>query len=211
MATAAQILANQANAQHSTGPKTEDGKARAAKNNIKHGLSFGILVLSQDEQDYIQQFEATMRHEMKPAGAIEETVFAQFLDAAARLHKIQGLITALARRHSEDPIVVPDAAAEWNQLTRYRAAAEMQLYSSVNTLMELQTTRLFRELHLVQVEQEYIPPMVNGSVKMWLGNSIANHNDRELLYAMQSGARPLYGRLPNLPARTQSPRNPPGN
>ncbi len=35
MATAAQILANQANAQQSTGPKTEAGKARASRNSLK--------------------------------------------------------------------------------------------------------------------------------------------------------------------------------
>lgn len=38
MATAAQCLANAANAQHSTGPSTEEGKAKVAKNGVRHGL-----------------------------------------------------------------------------------------------------------------------------------------------------------------------------
>jgi hypothetical protein len=33
---AAQVAANQANAQHSTGPKTMQGKAISARNNFKH-------------------------------------------------------------------------------------------------------------------------------------------------------------------------------
>lgn len=201
MATAAQTLANQANAQHSTGPKTADGKAKASENNIKHGLCLGILVLSPDQQAHMAKFEAKMRQELKPSGAMEETVFAQFIDAAARLEKITGLISGLFRQHDEDPLVVSATTAELNQLSRYRAAAEMQIYSTINTLMELQTTRLFRELHVVKAEQAYIPPMVKGGATMWFGNGMRNHNERELFYAMHPGPDPLFGRLPKLPPR----------
>ncbi len=39
MSTQAQILANQANSLHSSGPKTEEGKAISSKNNFRHGLT----------------------------------------------------------------------------------------------------------------------------------------------------------------------------
>ena len=201
MASPAQILANQANAQHSTGPKTDAGKTKSSKNNIKHGLCLGILVLSPAQQAYIAEFEAKMRQEMRPAGALEETVFAQFIDAAGRLHKITSRIGALFLQHNDDPLAVPEAAAELTQLNRYRATAEMQLYGTVNTLMELQTTRLFRELHVVKAEQAYLPPMVKGAAAMWFGNGFRNHNERELFYAMYPGPDPLFGRLPTLPPR----------
>src|SRR5581483_10664294 len=46
MSTPAQVAANQANSQHSTGPKTEEGKAVSCLNNFRHGLAgvqFSVL------------------------------------------------------------------------------------------------------------------------------------------------------------------------
>ncbi len=62
MATSAQIAANQRNAQKSTGPKTEKGKARSRENALKHGLrAFTIMptLPSEDPQridDRIQEW-----------------------------------------------------------------------------------------------------------------------------------------------------------
>ena len=39
MSTKAQTTANIANAQHSTGPKTESGKAASSLNHLSHGLT----------------------------------------------------------------------------------------------------------------------------------------------------------------------------
>jgi hypothetical protein len=43
MTSARQIAANRANAQLSTGPRTEQGKARASRNARRHGLSVPVL------------------------------------------------------------------------------------------------------------------------------------------------------------------------
>ena len=47
MSTQAQIQANQANAQLSTGPTTEAGRAASSKNHVIHGLSYrgGMFIL----------------------------------------------------------------------------------------------------------------------------------------------------------------------
>jgi hypothetical protein len=54
MSTAAQIAANQANAEKSTGPKTEEGRAASCLNNFRHGLAgvqFSVLA-GEDEEEY---------------------------------------------------------------------------------------------------------------------------------------------------------------
>ena len=61
MASPAQIHANQVNAQNSTGPKTAEGKARASRNNLRHGLTLGVLTVDPAEQHEFCEFEANLR------------------------------------------------------------------------------------------------------------------------------------------------------
>lgn len=198
MATAAQLLANQANAQHSTGPKTAEGKASSSRNNHQHGLTLGIFTLSPEAEARFCEFEAKLRAELKPEGAIELEAFQQFIDGARRLEKIRSLIGELFIECGDDPLVCPETEAKLRPLTRYRAAAEMIVYRAIKTLRELQTIRLFRLLHLTKEEEDVIPPMVNPATKIFLAGAFLGHNDRELFYHLY-GPEPFTSRLPPLP------------
>jgi hypothetical protein len=72
MSTDAQIAANQANSQHSTGPITDEGKAVSSQNNFKYGLtghSFAVLEFeNQDEYDHVL---SGLRFEHQPATMTE--------------------------------------------------------------------------------------------------------------------------------------------
>ena len=58
MSTAAQVTANLANAQHSTGPRTETGKAASSQNALKHGLTAKTVLLpGEDEAAYRKMCE----------------------------------------------------------------------------------------------------------------------------------------------------------
>ena len=46
---------NRANAQHSTGPRTEDGKAASSQNARKHGLSGKLILKTKAESDRYQK------------------------------------------------------------------------------------------------------------------------------------------------------------
>jgi hypothetical protein len=54
MSTEAKITANIANSQHSTGPRTEAGRAESSKNSLKHGLTATqtVLLPGEDEAAY---------------------------------------------------------------------------------------------------------------------------------------------------------------
>jgi hypothetical protein len=72
--SAAQLAANQANAQLSTGPSSEAGKAISSRNNLRHGLtqSEGELILldSESPEEYARSL-ASFEAEWKPSTATE--------------------------------------------------------------------------------------------------------------------------------------------
>ncbi len=181
MATQAQILANQANARRSTGPKTDAGKARSAKNATTHGLTMGILHIPMHEAAAFREFEAKAKQAIRPQGALERTAAGNFVHAAWRLRKIRALICELYREHRADPLVTPAAAAELRQLNRYRATVEMMFYRSLKQLRELQTNRAARAFQFHAPERIAMPKQVDAA----LYRRIPSYADRESTLSMK--------------------------
>ena len=71
MATEAQVKANQSNAEHSTGPKTEEGKAIVSQNNFQHGLSGRFQVLPCEPQCEFDSLFAALRLQHRPETCFE--------------------------------------------------------------------------------------------------------------------------------------------
>lgn len=71
MATESQIHANQQNAQHSTGPATDSGKAASSMNNFRHGLTGAFRVLPSENQEEFDQLLAALRTEHQPSTITE--------------------------------------------------------------------------------------------------------------------------------------------
>jgi hypothetical protein len=76
MSTAAQIAANQANSQLSSGPKTQEGKAASARNNTQHGLAPAattddFVVMPNESQCEFEAWLDELRSEHQPATPTE--------------------------------------------------------------------------------------------------------------------------------------------
>jgi hypothetical protein len=72
MSTEAQIAANQLNSQHSTGPRTEAGKAASSQNSWKHGLTVGVFrVLAHEDQFNYDLLRQSLLDEHKPTSPTE--------------------------------------------------------------------------------------------------------------------------------------------
>lgn len=70
--SAAQITANQLNAQKSTGPVTEMGKSKVSTNAIKHGLFSKNLILADENPLEYQSVLEQLHTELSPNGILEQ-------------------------------------------------------------------------------------------------------------------------------------------
>ena len=108
MPTNAQIKANRNNAKKSTGPRTEEGKTRSAKNALKHGLLARDTVMpGEDPADFDRQLSA-LEADIQPANSLEFELVRQIADAQWRMRRLTRLETGFLaaavddqRRHLE--------------------------------------------------------------------------------------------------------------
>jgi hypothetical protein len=71
MASNAQILANQQNSQSSTGPRTEEGKQIASRNNFRHGLASNQLIVAGESLEEFEELHHQLIEEHQPTTITE--------------------------------------------------------------------------------------------------------------------------------------------
>jgi hypothetical protein len=72
---------SQRTAQHSTGPKTREGKAIAARNNFRHGCTGEFTVLPWEKQAEFDLLIGALRDEHKPSGLTEKILIDKMAQA----------------------------------------------------------------------------------------------------------------------------------
>src|SRR4030066_716279 len=89
MSTKAQIQANRQNAQKSTGPQTDEGKAAVSQNAVKHGLFAPEAVISvEDPADY-ELYRDKYLAELLPVGMVESMLAERIVSLAWRLQRAE--------------------------------------------------------------------------------------------------------------------------
>ena len=91
MSTAAQVLANQNNAQLSTGPTTADGKTKSSKNALKTGLTGHTVLLPTDDAALYQKHLDSFIKQYAPQGDQETELVQSIADTAWRIARIPSL------------------------------------------------------------------------------------------------------------------------
>ena len=82
---------NRANAEHSTGPKTPEGKRRASLNSYRHGLSGQIHIATPEETVVFRKHCDAVRNEHNPVGPTETFLAQSIAEDMWRLQRARAL------------------------------------------------------------------------------------------------------------------------
>src|ERR1700693_2862295 len=90
MSTSSQI-ANAANAQLSTGPRTEEGKRQSSQNARTHGLTAHHSVIPEEDRAAFDQLRAKLHADTKLQGALQQIIFEELVHSAWNLHRVRAM------------------------------------------------------------------------------------------------------------------------
>jgi hypothetical protein len=182
---------NRANAQHSTGPKTEAGKRQSCLSALRHGLTGQIVVMPAEDLQAYQLHLKSFTDEYDPQGATEAHLVQAIADTSWRLNRVAALETnliTLGVAHANPRIAAPQqiqdamsiaAALESNSkalanLSMHSQRLSRQFERTVAQLRELQKSRRAQEeqqlenlvdiMEMYQAKGEAYEPSKDGFV-----------------------------------------------
>ena len=208
MPTEKQIEANRRNALKSTGPKSEEGKARASMNALSHGLTAEQAVLPhEDDHDY-EKLRAGMLESYDPADTAEQALVEELANAywrLLRLHRVEtrywenlgGSYNRADEGIAEALIHTPDR--QTRNFFRYYAQIEKSYYRALAAANQIKRDRRDRKpLKAMAATAQ------NGFVSQnTVETETAAPNPREFPPTELSAPEPAANTVPQLSRETQ--------
>jgi hypothetical protein len=147
-----QLEANRRNAMNSTGPKTIEGKARASRNNLRHGLTGQVTIMPNEDREAHDTFCNELIDSFKPETPIEQQLAQSVAEDNWRLNRVRAIennmfALAHADQHREIHIALADAktfqeqANQFSLLTIYEQRINRNLQRNLKLLREIQAER----------------------------------------------------------------------
>ncbi len=153
---------NKKNSQHSTGPKTAEGKQRSSLNALRHGLTGQIVVMPTEDMNAYQLHLASFTDEYSPKGATEANLVQALADTSWRLNRVAALETNLLTLGIANPSPFSDAPQQIQDAMSIVSALESQSKALANLSMHGQrlsrqferTVAQLRDLQKIRRAQE---------------------------------------------------------
>jgi len=150
----AQLAANAANAQHSTGPRTPEGQARSSQNARTHGLTARDLVIAPDEREEFEELLNDYQASVQPQDAAQQSVFELLVGAAWNLRRIRRMEV---RACSDTTLTAEKLEKDLDRLVRYKTCIERTFHRSLKELKALQTNAVIQATLPLSVRQNLLP------------------------------------------------------
>ncbi|WP_435020770.1 hypothetical protein TA3x_002012 [Tundrisphaera sp. TA3] len=160
-ATPAQIEANRKNALKSTGPVTEEGKARSRANALKHGMTGAGIVLPKEDAAEVERLTDAFRAELKPEGEVgaalvrrmavhvvrmDRAVVQESAALSTHVREAKETFMASSDRYADNARTLRneaanralfDASKEATLARKYEAASERAFHRALNELRRM--------------------------------------------------------------------------
>jgi hypothetical protein len=160
----ARLAANAANAKHSTGPRTPEGQARSSQNARTHGLTARDLIVAPNEREEFEELLNGYQTEIKPEGAIQQTLFDELVGAAWNLRRVRRMETALCPDTTsyQDLMNDEELQKKLDRLARHKTRIERTFHRSLKELKALQTNTVI-QASLPRHVRQGIPSLSNAT------------------------------------------------
>jgi len=146
MATEKQIAANRANAQKSTGPRTEEGKSKTRMNALRDGFTGQVITLSAEDLPIFENFKSDMIEDLAPKTTMELSLANAIAWDTWRLNHLRAVEMNMYAIGSNDQDTVIDAD-DVRIHTAMSAAMTFAKESNKFALMSVYEQRMNRSLH----------------------------------------------------------------
>jgi hypothetical protein len=153
MATQAQVNANQANSQKSTGPKTEEGKARSSKNRLSHGFASSTRFVPGEDPEKFNLLLDDLISEYQPATPTEQILVEQMAHhhwISLRATRLQDSIVASYLKTVLTPV-------QLGLFIRYQTSAERSFHKAHTELLKARKQRENSEIGFESQKPEVAP------------------------------------------------------
>jgi hypothetical protein len=141
MSTPSRTEINQANGQHSTGPKTSKGKKKSSQNALSHGLTAKRIVMPSEDLKAYQRHLKSFTDQCDPQGAIESNLVQALADTSWRQNRIAALEAHILDQ-VQDPMDLVKALAT---LSLHSHRLSRQFEKAMTELRQLQKARQTQE------------------------------------------------------------------
>ncbi len=145
---------NRANSQHSTGPRTAEGKARTSMNALKHGIFAAEVVLPGEDPKAFEQLIESYSLRFHAETIEELSVVQDIVSARWRARRISARETALTILTTEQQRVAVEKmfGAQDESIDSLAQAAGLQANARLFNQLWLAEARLFRRAELAETK-----------------------------------------------------------
>ena len=138
MSTAAQVTANRENSQHSTGPKTPEGKNASSQNAVRHGFTARFSLLPFEDPAEFESLANGLAEEHQPSTATEHILVERMAQHLWLSQRAQNLQTCAINDEKQFALML-----------RYQTNNDRGFHKCLNDLLKLRAEKRKQEIGFV--------------------------------------------------------------